>query len=101
METCMAWGCETADGWFDLIYQACQEIKKVLKEDDTFVFDQIKEKFGGLRLYCSTTNDEAYKIADSYEEKSYKVCEYCGSQDDVESKGLWIKTLCKKCRDGK
>lgn len=96
-KTCMAFGCEHGNGWFDLIYETCKKIKELDKEDK-FYFLQIKEKFGGLRLYCAGGSTEIYKITSQAEDESYKICEECGSKEGVTSEGSWIVTLCKKCR---
>lgn len=98
MKTCMAFGCEHGDGWFDLIYETCKKIKALDKEGK-FYFLQVKEKFGGLRLYCAGGSTEIYKITSEAEDESYKVCEHCGSREDVTSEGSWIVTLCKGCRE--
>jgi hypothetical protein len=58
---------------------------------------QIKDKFGGLRFYCSAS-EEIMKLVEEAEEKSYSICEKCGSMDDVKQVGNgWIYTLCKNC----
>lgn len=100
MKTCMAFGCEVGDGWFDLIYETCRRIAP-LDKSNKFYFLQIKEKFGGLRLYCAGGNEEIYKITGNAEDESYKICEDCGTRDDVTSEGGWIVTLCGKCRNKK
>lgn len=50
------WGCECADGWYQLIHDLCQEITDRYEKDGVpvdLVIDQIKEKFAGLRFYYS------------------------------------------------
>jgi hypothetical protein len=94
--TCMAWGCAHGDGWWGIVYKACKKIAKLDK--GTFYFEQIKEKFGGLRLYYSGGNEEIFHIIDAAEKESYKTCEHCGTKKDVTTEGSWILTLCKKCR---
>lgn len=96
MKTCMAWGCACNDGWFDIIYDACKKIAAL--DDGTFKFLQIKEKFGGLRLYCSGGNSEVNKIIGLAEDESYNVCEMCGKRENITTEGGWIQTLCKDCR---
>jgi hypothetical protein len=97
MKSCMAFGCEIGDGWFDLLYETCKKIAP-LDTEKRFYFLQVKEKFGGLRLYCAGGNDEIYKITSKAEDESYKICEDCGSRENVTSEGGWIVTLCDKCR---
>jgi ribosomal protein S14 len=97
-KTCMHWGCAHGDGWFKLLHDACKKIAK-LDKDKTFYFLQIKEKFGGLRLYYSGGNEKIGKIIDDAEKKSYKTCEHCGTKRNVTTEGSWILTLCKTCRE--
>lgn len=54
-------------------------------------FTQIKEKFGGLRLYG------AGGLELPLESLSYHICEECGSSNEIGYTQGWIKTLCKKC----
>lgn len=84
METCLSWGCEHGDGWYQLLDDLCSYIsaitrlpfrvkaKETCKEDYVdqygyitlppveFYFTQIKEKFGKLRIY----HNECYDIGD-------------------------------------
>lgn len=49
-QTLMCFGCDCGNGWYNILYDACKQIKKVLQKYsiplDSFVFVQIKEKFG-------------------------------------------------------
>lgn len=56
-------------------------------------FTQIKEKFGGLRLYTSYTTPAIMSL----ENQSYNICEECGSRTDIGTTSGWIKTICKSC----
>lgn len=50
--TCMAFGIECGDGWFDLIEQLCEDITKLIgNKNCKIIAQQVKEKFGGLRFY--------------------------------------------------
>jgi peptide subunit release factor 1 (eRF1) len=94
----MAFGFECGDGWFELLDELSAQIMAV--SPDT-VAVQVKEKFGGLRFYfnCPSSNyDEIQKIVDEAEEKSYTICEKCGSTENVtQSKSGWIVSLCDMC----
>jgi hypothetical protein len=51
-ETCMCWGIACGDGWFNIIDDACKELTELAKANNAVIeFVQVKEKFGGLRLY--------------------------------------------------
>lgn len=100
-KTCMAFGCECGDGWFDLIFKLCEDIEKLKPE--SFLVEQVKEKFGGLRFYCTYSSgiDGIGELLRKAEDDSYETCEYCGSKENVTSEGNWIVTLCDKCRKPK
>ena len=109
-ESCMAWGIEFGDGWYDLIKNVCFEItqheKNVTNEKDAYRykkdyepvrFDQIKQKFGGLRIYYSGGDEHTRGVIDMAEAMSYCICEDCGNKG-TPNKGGWITTLCENCR---
>lgn len=92
------------DGWIGLVEQICVEISKYPCPDIKFA--QIKEKFGGLRVYVDNipSDEPVYSniqnSIDFAEQQSYKTCESCGSMNNVEMLGSgWIKTLCVSCRN--
>lgn len=99
-KTCMAFGCEIDDGWYQLLFDLCIQIERTNPPLD-FHFSQIKEKFGTLRIYFENGNKEISNLIDQAEEKSALVCERCGTKDNVTSEGNWILTLCKECRGKK
>jgi len=94
-ETCMCWGFECGDGWFDLIYDLS---KKIVKLDPKVEAEQVKEKFGSLRYYINRNkNDKVFKLIDEYEKKSGKICENCGKRGKPRCISGWFSTLCNKC----
>ena len=119
-ESCMAWGIECGNGWYELLASVCWKVfqherniedrlrlrNEAGKENDQsdleytpIKFDQIKEKYGGLRIYYSGGDDYIHGVVSMAEEYSYKVCEVCGSFGKP-NKGGWITTLCDNCRSG-
>ena len=58
-------------------------------------FDQIKEKYGELRLYASATQ-ELMHILEKYELLSTFYCICCGKKARFISQG-WIEFYCEKC----
>lgn len=98
-EALMCFGFEHGDGWFDLIWELCENIEKELKssnmQDDSAPFEvvQVKEKFGGLRFYTDWSTDTVFDLIQEAEDKSYTICEICGKEGKVRPGG-WIKTLC-------
>lgn len=118
-ESCMAWGIECGNGWYNLLSSVCWRIsqhekniadrvrirKKHGKENDQsdldyipVKFDQIKEKFGGIRIYYSGGDDYVRGVVSLADEMSYKICEVCGNSGKP-NKGGWITTLCDNCRN--
>lgn len=142
-ESCMAFGCEHGDGWYNIIDDLCGYIvdlqksvsyylhlKEDIKDDDDksfdgrfrcpeVVFNQIKEKFGTLRVYWSFGEIENYdeiksklkdpdeldkciarysnkidSVIDFCEYLSSKTCEITGKPGKLYTKG-WYVTLCK------
>ena len=108
-ETCMAWGCEHDDGWYDLLDNLCSYITVLMKhsmylsfkngitESDKdgeykgdFVtspevrFSQIKEKFAGLRIYFDVFHDLTEEQLAKFDEESYDK-EYTKFYKDVSS----------------
>jgi len=117
-ESCMAWGIECNNGWYELLASVCWRIfqhekniedkKRILADEPEKIkaeleyspvkFDQIKEKYGGLRIYFTGGDDYIDGIVSMAEEYSYKVCEVCGNSGKP-NKGGWITTLCENCRN--
>ena len=91
----MCFGFECGDGWFDLIDRLSAEITDI--DPDVRVM-QVKEKFGGLRFYVDSAPDEVYELITDAEERSFSICERCGSPGKPSDCSGWIKTLCPKCR---
>ena len=91
-------GIECEDGWFNLLDELLTKIEYLISEEDLFVVNQIKEKWGGLRFYYYTdspNSDAIEKLVDEYEKRSLNICEICGKEGSVvETRGLW--TLCRE-----
>lgn len=119
MTSCMAWGIECGNGWFDILSSLCWMIKqheenkrawkKYLQDNESerlnevteyfpIKFDQIKEKFGGLRIYFSGGDEYVEGLIAMAESISYKLCEVCGDRGSPNDGG-WISTLCDNCRN--
>lgn len=92
---------ECGDGWKKLYQPIIDHIEEYNKEnEDKIEIRQIKEKFGGLRIYLSRYTDELRQMIDDAEEQSYYTCEICGkyiTKPIVEHH--WIYRMCKKCFD--
>jgi len=58
---------------------------------------QVKEKYGSLRFYMTTSTDKMETLINDAETLSYKTCESCGEPGSGCHRGSWIKTLCVDC----
>lgn len=99
-KTCMHWGCTCGNGWYDLIYKTCEQIEALGPPED-FKFAQVKEKFGGLRIYTESGNQDIGRLIGAAETESYKTCEECGTKEGVTVEGAWIRSLCGGCRNAR
>ena len=100
-ESNMAWGMACGDGWYRLIDNLCENLQFQTDRngDPQVVAAQVKEKFGGLRFYIGGASERQYAYISFAEALSYKICEECGSMEDVVTEGPgWVRSLCKGCR---
>jgi hypothetical protein len=116
-ESCLSFGIECNLGWYEIISNVCwmiaqhernkEDNKKYLEKNDPeklstlpeyfpVKFDQVKEKYGGLRLYFSGGDEYVEGLISMAESFSYTVCEVCGNKGEP-NKGGWISTLCESC----
>ena len=99
-ETCMCWGFECGDGWFQILNQLMGNIQhhidwKNRKEEvvPQVTLDQVKEKFGTLRFYYTGGDDYIRGMVTMAESMSGVTCETCG-KPGTQTSGGWIKTVC-------
>ena len=59
---------------------------------------QVKEKWGGLRIYTDYYDAELEKTIMQVGEESLRICHDCGSAAGLVKKGGWYQTLCDKHR---
>lgn len=84
------------EGWKPIVSKAIKELEALGAR-----IDQVKEKFGGLRLYyhMEPDGDHTYlktdRIVDAAEAQCAITCEVCGEPGKIRHGG-WIKTLCDK-----
>ena len=99
-ETCMCWGFECGDGWFQLLNQLMGNIQSYIdwqnREEEVVrqvTLDQVKEKFGTLRFYYTGGDDFIRGLVAMAESMSGVICEECG-KPGTSTGGGWIKTAC-------
>lgn len=103
-KTCMHWGFECDDGWYDLIHGLSVKLEAMItigerdhKPDGYHPrAAQIKEKYGELCFYMTSASDKMYDAINAAEDASYAICEVCGKVGKPTGSG-WLKTLCDQC----
>ena len=111
-ETCMCWGFECGDGWFNILDQLMSNIQhhidwnnqnfekgyKQYKQVAQVTLDQVKEKFGTLRFYYTGGDDEISGMVRMAESMSGVTCEECSAPAETHGPG-WIRTICVPCEE--
>jgi hypothetical protein len=87
---------ECGDGWFDIVDKALMAMDPILREGEIKIL-QIKEKYGGLRIYTTFTNDALDAIVARAEDEAKKTCEICGREGKMTCTHRWYRTLCPNC----
>ena len=107
METCMCWGFECGDGWFNILDQLMGNIQHHLdwknKKEEVVpqvTLDQIKEKFGTLRFYYTGGDDVIDGMVRMAESMSAVTCEQCGNIGECRGGG-WVHTTCTPCEQAR
>lgn len=99
--TCMCWGFECGDGWYELIKNLSLKLERVIEslpadQREHYRASQVKEKFGSLRVYLTASTEEMEDCILEAEEESARTCEDCGAPGELRSGG-WLRTLCDSC----
>ena len=120
-ETCMCWGFDCGDGWYNILNQLMGNIQhhidwkekqrnwntewnkehpdepRVIPESIPQVtLDQVKEKFGTLRFYYTGGDDVIDGMVRMAESMSGVTCEGCGNVGERIGGG-WVHTYCEPC----
>ena len=104
----MAFGYECSKGWHPIIEDAFDEMSSIIRDmdavsraymHDNFRILQVKEKYGGLRIYVSAETDEIADIIKRAEDRAYRTCEECGEYGVMTIRGGWYQTLCEPCAE--
>lgn len=85
-------------GWWKCFGEMmCKEIDDELKRShSTIKFQQVKEKYGRLEIYCFS-NKEVNDIITKYSIISENVCIRCGKPDVHMIDTGWVIPECKEC----
>lgn len=86
-------------GWERLFLLYCKTIRKPLADVNrlnTFMFTDVKEKYGSLRLYNVETSEAVIEITTQFEQMSKHICFQCGKIASYRTCG-WVYPYCKSC----
>ena len=85
-------------GWYPILITLDAELTTI---DPTLRYVQIKEKFGGLRVYTTRPSADAWnrvrRAKRRAQDKALKTCESCGRAGTMHSRMGWYRTLCGSC----
>lgn len=62
-----------------------------------FCIEQVKEKYGGLRMYFFPYDEQIDRIINKYSVLSENICIVCGKPDVPMTNGGWIYPCCSEC----
>lgn len=82
------------EGWFELLWGLCSSLEIAAAKHE-FHIAQVKEKFGGLRLYAhGDIPMDAWNLIQEACAYSETICEACGRPGSHCVIDGWLKTLC-------
>ena len=114
-ETCMCWGFECGDGWFEslkMLLEGTKEINNILKDKNArIVAKQIKEKWGILTIYydiekidpekddidCEEEISRFEELLNKVQSDASERCEFCGEKKELFQTIGWINYICEDC----
>ena len=106
-ESCMCWGFDCGDGWFNIIDMMCAAITNHYKYNAkdkkgnlipcNVEFSQIKEKMGSARFYYDGGDSFTEGVVWLAEAMSERTCETCGASAKIRAKKGWLACVCASC----
>ncbi|WP_429819091.1 hypothetical protein [Ensifer sp. B1-9] len=97
---------ECKAGWLELIEDFLRVVDRVLPADASFRLQQVKEKFGGLRIYYgidSVVPDDVWaEVGEANlraEARSEHICETCGKRGRMSNRGGYYTVVCEEHAD--
>lgn len=86
-------------GWYRIVVELDRELAAI---DSGYELHQVKEKFGGLRVYFHTEHgdlwDQMNAAVDQAGAKAAATCELCGEHGLLHTTPHgWVRTLCRSC----
>ena len=95
----MQFGFSVGDGWYWLLDNLMENIQNYCKWNNVphIHITQVKEKFGGLRFYYNGSDETISGMVWFAEHLSYKICEQCGTTENVGKTIGWMAICCEDC----
>jgi len=79
-------------GWSGMV-----EMAFAMKPENVKIV-QVKEKFGGLRIYTSPYVPEYERFLSLLTRLASVTCEWCGQRGSMDQRYGWLLTLCEQCK---
>jgi hypothetical protein len=93
---------ECSIGWYKILEHLISHIDHYFKHKykgvpPEFSILQVKEKFGGLRVYIQGGDDVVYELIRFTEGLALNTCEFCGSNQNIKHSRGYMSTACPHC----
>jgi len=100
--TLMVWGFLCGSGWYDLLLNLSVSLEKNARRQQQMgipdsklpMISQVKEKFGGLRVYMKNGSPELYALIEKAQQASTSICECCGDEGKMVVIDGCVMTRC-------
>jgi hypothetical protein len=97
-------GFACGPGWHPILDRLLSDMQKSAREDVLLKLEvpQVKEKFGGLRVYLRGGNRRVQDRIAQAEKEAARSCEGCGGESPgLNSCGGWYSNICDSCAANK
>ena len=95
-----SFGVSTNPGWYPMVEKLLLDFRALPREDGMVRVNQIKEKFGGLRVYVEVSGSGDFKervrgMIEQAEKQASRTCEFCSNPGVLRS-AEWMRVTCEK-----
>ena len=102
--TQMVWGFQCGSGWFELLLNLSQAIEAIaegrkqqgIPEHELPLVNQVKEKFGELRVYMKISGPGITELINEAQLDSTEICDCCGKPGEPVSVYGYVLTRCQQ-----
>lgn len=92
---------EYGNGWYNLIIELITKIEGIYLKNNKDITEieiiQIKEKYGSLRIYITSSISEVHDLIVEYERLAETICDECGNKGSLRQRNDWLQILCEEC----